>query len=377
MKNFIYLDNAASMQADPEMIERFCLYALEYFPNPEAEHVAGRDCRKELADAGMRAAIALTGTDEYDIFWTASATEAMNIALSCPEITGTTVLTSRSEHPSLAEPLKAADLELLKVNIRHDGTFDLDDFYEKISPEVSAVCLHHVQNETGAMQNLLEVREIMDRKAPGALLIADTVQSVGKVNVPWLEANINIAFVGGHKLSVPSGGALVCNLPDKKQKNALVSHLAKLRSSQHAIGRIDPPVALTLADAIEYAENEKISRFDKVSHLNYLLRQYLKESEVDARFLLTPDVATPYIASLMIPPYQGQILVRMLAKKGVMVSEGSACAAASKDVSSALLAMGVSKDNARCVLRISFGYWSVESDVNEFVASLQEVLQNY
>lgn len=377
MQEFIYLDNAASMQAEPEMIKRLSQYSLEYFPNPEAEHAAGRDCLKELNDAAERAVTALTDSNDYKIFWTASATEAMNIIFSCRRVIGDQALISRSEHPAMSEPLKLAEIDLLKLNIRRDGTFDLDDLTEKLNPDIKSVFLHHIQNETGAIQNLVAVREIMNKKAPAALLIIDTVQSVGKINIPWHEAGINIAFIGGHKLGIPSGGAIIYRMLENGQQKDLEIHFEQLRSGRHSIGRVDPPIALTLTDAIVNAKKHQLRRFDFISHLNFLLRKKLEESDIDVSFLITPDVASPYILTLLLPPYQGQVLVRMLSAKGVMVSAGSACEAASKEVSAALLAMGVSKEHARCVLRVSFGFRSVESDVNSFIASLHEVLNDY
>lgn len=374
MDYYIYLDNAAAMRTDADLVKRFSRYALEYFPNPEAEHAAARNCRKELTAAAERLSMALTTTDEYKIFWTTSATEAMNITFSFPEFCSGTVLTSNSEHPAFAKPLNC---KIRKINIKRDGTFDLDDLEMKLDKTVTAVALHHVQNETGAVQDLCEVRRIIRQRSPEALLIADTVQSVGKLAIPWSEAEINIAFIAGHKLGIPTGGALIYRFSKKAMTTAFSQHLANLRSVSHAIGRVDPAVALTLADAVELAEKNKQVKYETVKHLNSVLRARLVEREISAEFLLAPEIASPYITSLLLPPYQGQVLVRMLSEKGVMVSEGSACEAASKEVSAALLAMGISKQNARSVIRISFGFQSDESDVNELVSTLADVLKNY
>jgi cysteine desulfurase len=376
--NYIYLDNAAAMQVDKEMLERFSLYALEYFPNPEAEHAAGRNCRKELVKAGERLSLAVTGTDDYTVFWTNSATEAMNLAFSFPQVFKGSLLTSKSEHPSFEKPLnKIKNCDLRTINIKRDGTFDMADLKDKLDETVSAVAIHHVQNETGAIQDLSAIRKAVNQKAPNAILIADTVQSVGKIPIPWQEADINIAFIAGHKLGVPTGGALLYRFSEKSVSTVFAKHLAMLRSSSHAIGRVDPPVALTLTDAVEAAEKQKASRLSKVAHLNSVLREKLIAGNLDIEFLINQNISTPYIASLILPYYQGQVLVRMLSDEGVMVSEGSACEAASKEVSPALLAMGLSYQKARSVIRVSFGFQSDESDLNAFIAALEEVLSNY
>ena len=81
--------------------------------------------------------------------------------------------------------------------------------------------------------------------------------------------------------------------------------------------------------------------------------------------------------TILLPGYQGEVLVRMFSDKGVMVSEGSACAAATKNVSEAILALGVPKWEVYNVLRISFGFFSVESDVNVFISTLDEIIADY
>ena len=378
MKDYIYLDNAAAMWADAEMVKRFALYSEEYFPNPEAEHAAGRDCRNEITMAAERLSRSLTGGDDYTVFWTSSATEAMNLAFSFSEMFEGTLITSNSEHPSFEKPFNnIKNCEIRKIKIKKNGTFDLDDLEAKLDETVSAVSLHHVQNETGAIQDLIAVREIINRKAPRAILIADTVQAIGKIDIPWQQANINLAFIGGHKLGLPTGGAIIYRMPDKRQNDIFSRHLTALRNAEHAIGRVDPPVAITLADAVEDAERKKKTRFDKISYLNSLLRKNLLDSDIDAKFLLSENISSPYIASLILLPYQGQVLVRMLSEQGVMVSEGSACEAASKDVSAALRAMGVSVKDAFSVLRVSFGFQSDESDVNVFITVLKDVLRDY
>jgi len=378
MQNYIYLDNAAAMCIDKEMLVRFSQYALEYFPNPEAEHDAGRDCRTEITKAAELLSKTLTGTDKYSVFWTNSATEAMNLVFSFSAMFQQTVITSKSEHASFENPInKINNCEIRRIKIKPTGLFDLIDLEKKLDNTVSAVALHYVQNETGAVQNICAIRELINKKAPKAILISDTVQAIGKIDIPWQEADINVGFVGAHKLGLISGGAIIFKMPDKRQNSVFSNFLTQLRSPEHLLGRIDPPVALTLADTISECERKKQTHLEKIKFLNSLLRKKLIDTGIDIQFLLSADVSSPYIVSFLLPPYQGQVLVRMLSEKGVMVSEGSACKAASKEISNALRSMGVSIENAYSVLRISFGFQSDESDVNAFVSSLMEVLKSY
>jgi cysteine desulfurase len=378
MNQYIYLDNAAAMEVDLEMVDRLALYSREFFPNPEAVHHAGRAAKKELELLSKNAINSLVGNNsDYSIFWTTSATEAMNLTFLAPFFKNSNIVTTNSEHPSIYNPIDSATNSLSIVKINSNGALDIEDFKKKLSPKTFAVVIHHVQNETGAIQDLILISNVIKECAPDALFIVDTVQSIGKIDIPWIEAGINIAFVGGHKIGLSTGGALIYKFKDKMQNRAFENYLLKIRSDHHLIGRVDTPIALTLADAIEKVVKKRVEHVAKIIFLNELLREKLSNSDIDVKFLIPTENASPYILTILLPGYQGEVLVRMFSDKGVMVSEGSACAAATKNVSEAILALGVPKWEVYNVLRISFGFFSVESDVNVFISTLDEIIADY
>ena len=377
MKKCVYLDNAASMVPDDSVLELFSGYSRDFYANPESEHTSGLDCSMAVSEAGRKAALALTGSRDYDLIWASSATEAMNMVLSCREIIGRHVLVSRAEHPAFSGTLGRFAAETRQVGIRRDGAVDLEQLAEKCTGETTAMAVHHVQNETGALQDLKVISNTLRKRSPGSLLIVDSVQSACKLPVPFIEAGINIAFVGGHKIGFPSGGAAVFRFDSERQKAALRAHIAVLRSKQHSIGRVEPPVALCLSEAVCHACDKLAGRLGQAKKLNSLLRKKLAESGLDVRFLIPAELASPYIASVMLPGYHAQILVRMLSERGVMVSAGSACEAASKEVSETLIALGLPSRDARSVLRVSFGFQSSKGDITALIETLHEVVRDF
>ena len=368
------------MPVRPEILDLFKEYTLKYPANPEALHHAGRDAASVISKAGEDIAIALTGDTEYSLAWSSSATEAINMAFMFPYFKNKVILTTDSEHPAFSCAIKRAQFcEVRTIPVRQDGSINMELMESELNTDVAAVALHHVQNETGALQNLCELRRIINRKSPDALLIADTVQSVAKLAVPWEEAGINIAFIGGHKVGAPSGGAVLYNFGGQSNlQTSFKKHLDDLRSSQHLIGRPDTAICMTLSEAVMYGESSPLC---KASYLNSTLRAKLADlaSEISQEILLPvpEESASPYILTALIPPFQSEIVVRMLADKGVMVSAGSACEASSSKPSQALIAIAGSEKRARCALRISISCESSIDDIEQFVISLSEVLADY
>lgn len=375
----VYLDNAAATPADPELLGYFLEQARIFYANPESEHSAGYKVKQRLAAASVDISSLFGKFLNYKLYWTASATEAFNIIIRCPYFSGGNIVTSPMEHPALREPLSSLkNCEIRKVRISPSGLIDPDSLISELDSETRLVAIHHVQSETGIIQNLPLIRELMDKHAPGSLFLVDTVQSIGKLDIPWDKAGIDIAAIAGHKIGAPSGGALIYR---EKPNLKISSYLSELRSKYHSVGRPDPPVALTLVEAVRRAYEKKNELLVWAQFLNGLLRDGLNKMEMprDAKlnFTSSPDLASPFILSFRITPYQGAVIVRMLGEKGVIISAGSACEASAKRPSAALLAMGVSMEEAYSALRVSFWRETKKEDLDHFLTALREVLSEY
>ena len=380
MNNYIYLDSAAAMPVRPEILDLFKECTLKYPANPEALHHAGREAADVIVEAGRDVVAALTGGTEYSLAWSSSATEAINMAFMFPYFKNTVVLTTDSEHSAFSSAIKRAGFcEIRTIPVQQNGAINMELMESELSSDVAAVALHHVQNETGALQDLCEIRRMINRKSPDTLLITDTVQSVAKIAIPWEEADINIAFIGGHKVGAPSGGAVIYNFARQSNlQSSFRKHLDDLRTSQHLIGRPDTAICRTISEAIVYGESSPLC---KASYLNSALRAKLADLAAEASLeIVIPvpeETASPYIITALIPPFQSEIVVRMLADKGVMVSAGSACEASQSKPSRALTVIAGSEKRARCALRISLSCESSIADVEQFIAALSEVLADY
>jgi len=373
----IYLDNAAATPVPPQ-IQDFLQRAIKvYYANPESAHQAGQQARRQLASAAEELLSVLGGPQNFRLNWTASATDAMRMVMGFPAFHNGNIVTTAMEHPALRSAVQQTGCEIRNLRIQPEGQIDLDHLAECLDEGTCLIAIHHIQNETGIIQDLLAVREVMMGNANKAILLVDTVQSIGKIPVPWASAEIDIAFIAGHKLGSPAGAAVIYRHERLRQ---LDKFLSDTRGKDHAVGRPDPAIALTLNAAVKQARKEWEEVFGQVRELNQQFRTGLTKISFPGEtvpILLPADKASPFILGFRLPLYQGEVLVRMLAERDIMISAGSACEASSKSPSPAWTAMGVAKREAYSALRVSFWRQNTAADVELLLQALQEVVEKY
>ncbi len=371
----MYLDSAACSPVDPGTAEFFSEKCLEFPANPESPHIAGRRAERSLAEDSERLLGLLGAGTEYRVFRAHSATDALSVFLRQPFLSGGNAVVSMLEHPAVRGPLDfRSDCEIRRPSVLRDGRLDLESFSSLLDGNTRLAVLTHVQSETGAIQDPIRAGRILREKSPRALFLIDTVQSAAKIEIPWGDASPDAALVAGHKIGAPGGAALI-------HKDAgLGRFLEDARSRYHLAGRVDVAAALTLTYALDNLLSGGGMLFDRISKINMAFRKSLLEMNVPAGFELKMTVSgdlSPYILHFSLAPAQGAILVRMLSKKGIMVSSGSACESEKSGPSMALLAMGCSRQVAYGAVRTSFWKNSRRENAAVFAEALTGVLHEY
>ncbi len=384
----IYLDNAAGSPLFDELIEAYSGFLRSSHVNASATHGPAYDTRRELVN---RAEAFLDRLDidaeAASVVWTSGGTEANNLAiggLAATMSVGSTfsAVTTITEHASVFEPfrhLESTGANLSWARVAADGTIDLDHFASLLNSETKLVSICHVQTETGAVQDLVVIREIMDNHAPLAKLHVDAIQALGKLDIPWHTARIDLLSLSGHKIHGPGGvGALIarhdCRLEPLFHGGGQQENL---RSGSLDIAGIRAFCAATRMIMKRRPQTQR-----RVAGLNRRLRLQLDalrtaDGKPLAAQIHSSSTGSDYILSCSLPGYQGAVLARALSAKGIIVGTGSACAAESKQPSRILMAMGVPEKVAFGSLRVSFGCRNRDSDGDAFCRSLQAVITEY
>ena len=357
-----YFDSAAASRPEPEVLNFYFEAMQDDFANQEAQHQLAYQARRHLEQAARLLTSSLLGEpDKFDVIWATSATECFRIIAQFFQ--NKTVISSHLEHPALLANFKRfTNLELLKNN--SSGQIILPDNPLK----AAAFIVHHVQSETGVIQNLEPLR----CNFPEATAMSDTVQSAARIALP---EKLDLYIVSGIKFGAPGGAAIMFkrSAPALKKFPAFA---ADMRSLDYALSRINVPLCRALAFAADLRSKRMAEDFKKVSELQQYLADSMKQAGIMP--LLPPGITTtPYITNFFLPGVQAAVIVRTLSQAGVHCASGSACAAEAGGPSPSLLALGKSREDGFSGLRISLDHTITVNDIDFLVSELKTALKNY
>ena len=351
------------------------------FGNPSSQHREGKAARAALEDARRRCA-AVLGVPPDSLYWTSGGTESNERVLSTlvrhrRESNGA-ALASAAEHPSIRAqevPLRAVGTPLYLVGVEADGTVSAQKLQKALAahPEARLAALMHVNNETGAINDLEALVKTL-RSASGARVHSDMVQSLGKIPFSLSRLGLDSASFSAHKIGGPRGIGL---LYLKKPLETLFRGGGQERGVRGGTENVCG--ALFFAECLERraaqgieagraAAEERMARF--IGGIRTIAGAALiPESRVerDARF-------SPFIVQAAFAGIPGEVMARALDEAGFAVSTGAACSSAEKK-RPALEAMGVPAKTAFEAFRVSQGWSTTHEDFDALLAALRRITQ--
>ncbi|GIL41122.1 cysteine desulfurase family protein [Roseiterribacter gracilis] len=346
----IYLDwnaTAPLKQAAREAMRA----ALDDVGNASSPHGPGRRARRRVEDARAILARQLN-IDPTRIVFTSGATEANTTAL-----TGAHVLASAIEHPSVAVWAKS------KIPVDARGLIDLDALDRMLGddPLLSIVAVMAVNNETGVIQPIGEVADIVHRH--GRRLHVDAVQAAGRLDLAPIAAVANTMSLSAHKLGGPQGiGALL--LTDDLCATPLLRG-----GSQERRRRAGTENVAAIAGFGAAAAELQHDRATDVASLRDALEAGLKARADD---LVIYGEGAPRVGNTSCfgaPDLPAETVLMALDLEQIAVSSGSACSSGAVEPSPVLLAMGVDPTAARTAIRVSMGPTSTRADIDRLLSA--------
>ncbi len=376
--NMIYLDNSATT-APSEGVIVAMTDAARCYGNPSSVHAAGlesaallRTCRAEIA-----AAFGLRRSDDYHIIFTASGSEANNLALRGTALAkkrriSNRIITTDSEHPSVANTaasLTAEGFEVVKIPTR-GGALDMEALEEELDRGALILSLMLVNNETGARYDVERAFRMAHKKNPEIVTHCDAVQGFMRVKFTPVSLDADLVSVSAHKIHGPKGVGALCVAPGMIRAKRLAPVIygggqeEGLRSgTENLIGIAG--FARACAEARENAARD-------VTHMDELYRHALDVLPAAGVRLNLPQNAAGHIVSLTLPGIRSETMLHFLSDKGICVSAGSACSSHAHGPSGTLLAFGLSPTDADRTLRVSFGSQNTTDDIDRLADALRE-----
>ncbi len=377
-----YLDWAATAPPSPEALEEYLRAAREFPGNPSSLHREGTTARKALEDARSRLA-GLLGCRHGRIVFTSGGTEADGLPLLSllRRPSPGSVVISSIEHPAVFE--QAAVLERLGWKVRRvdpgpDGRVAPGAVANACGPDTVLAAVMAVNNETGAVQPLPEIRRALDEASRGGRRIrfhTDAVQAFGKIPFGPEDLGADSAALSAHKIRGPRGvGALYLRTP--------VEPLAAgggqedgIRSGTENLAGILAFERAAAAAVRDLEENRGRAR-ELTDRLLAHIRAIPDVRPVPECRTAGDDRYSPWILSLALPGLPGETAVRVLSDAGFDVSTGSACSA-SRRKRRVLEAMGVPEALAFSAIRVSLGPATSGSEIDDFAQALRDAYLRY
>lgn len=375
----VYLDNAATTKMSDKVIEEMTKSFSENYGNPSSVHSLGQRAKSAVERARHIAAQNLK-VETTEIVFTSGGAEGNNLVirgfLKANKDKGKHIITSKIEHSTVLktfEQLENEGYEVSYIGVDENGVVDIEELKQELREDTALVSIMFVNNETGVIQPIKEIGEILAER--NIFFHTDAVQAIGKLEILPKDLKINALTATAHKFYGPKGAGFV--FIDKKYSvEKEIWGGSQERNRRAGTENVHGVLGLGVALEEVYENLEEMS--EKKEKLQTYLENKLKteivklgkkikiNGEKADRITTTTNV---YIEGVDI-----QMLLVALDLRGICISGGSACMSGSLENSHVLKAMGFTDEELKGSFRISIGKDTTIEDIDYFVKNLIEVI---
>jgi cysteine desulfurase len=371
----IYLDNNATTQLDPSVIEEMLPFLTEDYGNPSSGYAFGAKARKAVDLARERLA-ALLGCEPSEIVLTSGGTESNNTVINSAlqfEPRGKHVVTSAVEHSAVLQPcqdLTKRGCEVTFLGVNRDGNVDLAELEAAIRPETAIVSLMWANNETGVLFPVQKIAEICREK--GVLFHTDAVQAAGKIPLRLRDTAINFLSLSAHKFHGPKGvGALYVN----RRTRFLPLIVGGGQENGRRGGTENVPSIVGLGKAAERAAECLPEEKTQVRAMRDRFENAILETVPGASVNGADAARLPNTSSFLFAGIESPAALLILDRHHLCCSAGSACRTGSQEASHVLRAMNSTGDSARRSLRFSLGRFNTDAQIDRAIEIVPKVIE--
>jgi len=368
-----YFDHNATTPVSAAVLEVLVPALLEVYGNASSIHRDGQLARQRL-EIARRQTAALLHCDPKELVFLSGGTEADNLAIfgSVKAHPGARkhVITTAIEHPAVLNParqLEREGVEVTYVPAGPDGLIHPDDVRRALRAETVLISVMHVNNELGTIQPIEEIAKIA--REAGVLLHADGVQAAGKIPVDVKALGVDLYSISGHKLYAPKGiGALYV----KNGTKLSPTQFGGRHERERRAGTENVPGAVALGVAAEAAASDLTDESSRIAALRDRLERGILDRVPATGVNGSVAHRGPNTSNIHFDGLEGEAMVISLDLKGFAVSSGAACSSGAVEPSHVLLAIGLSREQARASLRFSLGRSNTEQQVDALIEAIAE-----
>ncbi|MEH3086545.1 MAG: IscS subfamily cysteine desulfurase [Xylophilus ampelinus] len=368
----IYLDYGATTPVDPRVVDAMIPWLREHFGNPASRsHAWGWEAEEAVEKA--RAQVAdLIGADPREIVWTSGATESDNLALKGAahfyKGKGKHLITVKTEHKAILDTMRELErqgFDVTYLDVLENGLLDFDALQAAIRPDTILVSVMFVNNEIGVIQDIPRIGALCREK--GIIFHVDAAQATGKVEIDLKTLPVDLMSLASHKTYGPKGiGALYVRRKPRVRLEAQMhggGHERGMRS-----GTLPTHQIVGMGEAFRIAKEEMAQDHAKAKALQQRMLDGFRDIE---QVFINGDLEhrVPHNLNISFNFVEGESLIMGI--KGLAVSSGSACTSASLEPSYVLRALGRSDELAHSSLRMTFGRFSTEEEIDYAISTIR------
>lgn len=377
-QDLIYLDYNATTPVDERVVREMLPYFTTHFGNAASKtHAMGWQAEAAV-DKARKQVATFINSEESEIVFTSGSTESCNLAIKGVfdkyQSKGNHIVTVATEHKAVLDT--CASLEKLGavvtyLSVSPEGLIDLDELKNTITDKTILVCVMLANNETGVIQPMQQIAEIVHSHK--SILFCDATQAAGKMMIDVNELGVDLLCLSAHKFYGPKGvGALYVR---RKNPRVVLQEQISGGGHEHGLrsGTLNIPAIVGLGKACEIAQQELWDNNTKLSVLRARLEHYLLDIN-GVRINGSTRHRLYNTANICFSGSKADAIIAKVNHK-LCVAAGSACTSALAQPSHVLKAMGLNEVDCYASIRFSLGKYTTELEIDTTLALLKEVVE--
>ncbi len=374
----IYLDNNATTQVDEQVLEEMLPYLKGEYANPSSMYTFAKKSSNAIKEARVKVKEFVNAESEREIIFTSCGTESANTAIRgvlSMNKDKRHIITTKVEHPCVLNVYKSLEKQGYNVDyigVNSNGELDLEELSNKVNGDTALVSVMYANNETGVINPIDKVSEIIKSKNKNTKLYVDAVQVAGKIPIDVQACGADMLGISGHKFHAPKGvGALYVNSKTIITPLIIGGHQEKGKRA----GTENVPYIAGLGKACEIAQENLHYEATEVKRLRDKLEQGILKNIFNARLNTGVANRVPNTTNIGFEYVEGELILLHMSDLGICASSGSACTSGSLEPSHVLRAMNVPFTAIHGSIRFSLSKYTTEKDIDYVNSVMPEIIE--
>jgi len=371
----IYLDHAASMPIDPQVLKFSMPFLNKYYENPSSIYSSGLETKRAIEESRRKIAELINAENTNNIIYTSGATESNNLAIKGTALrnirNGKNILASAIEHISVINPMK----ELQKngynfdiIPVDSNGLVDLDKLENLLTNKTIITSIMYANNEIGTIEPIKKISKIVHEN--GKYLHVDATASAGRIPIDVQDQEIDLLTISSNDMYGPRGASALYVKQGLKIQSILPGGGQErgLRSGTENVFAV-----VGMGEAARLAKDNMNKESFRLKDIrDKLIYKILKID--DAYLTGHPVKRLPHHASFRFSHIEGESILLNMDMFNIQISTGSACSSKTLEPSHVLLAIGLKHEEAHGSMVMTLGKSNTIEQVPEIVKVVKETV---